>query len=211
MPIRNSRAALLLYRLSEKWLMPMLERHFSSPDQLSLLGLILAMVVPIGFALHPLGGCVFLCLSGLADVLDGQLARRLGMQSRFGALWDSSLDRLADFFFLMGFWILFWGQVGQTAATVLVFLSLLFTLMISYIKARVEALGGVCDNGWMDRAIRTLYLIVWALLLGLIPGAYDKILWGGLGLFCLLTLLTVIQRMVLVRASFKDPHPPGGD
>jgi CDP-diacylglycerol---glycerol-3-phosphate 3-phosphatidyltransferase len=206
MTIRNSHAALLLYRLSEKWLIPILQRHLPNPNQLSLLGLILAMAVPVGFTLHPLGGFVFLCLSGLADVLDGQLARKLDRQSRFGAFWDSSLDRLADFFYLMGFWILFFGHVGQTAATVLIFLSLFFTLMISYVKARAEALGGVCDQGLMDRAIRTLYLIVWALLLGLMPGAYGKILWAGLGLFCLLTLLTVIQRMALVRTSLKDGH-----
>jgi phosphatidylglycerophosphate synthase len=204
MSIRNRRAAVLLYRLSGKWLIPVLERHLADPNQLSLAGLILATGVPIGFLLHPMAGCVFLCLSGLADVLDGQLARKMNRQSRFGAFWDSSLDRLADFFYLSGFWILFRGHQGQIVATVLIFFALFFTLMISYVKARAEALGGVCDKGLMDRAIRTLYLIVWALLLGLMPGAQEEILWVGLGLFCLLTLLTVIQRLVQVRRSFLD-------
>jgi phosphatidylglycerophosphate synthase len=204
MSIRNSRAAFLLYRLSDKWLMPMAERRLPDPNHLTLVGALLAMLVPVGFILHPLFGLVFICLSGLADVLDGQLARRLNRPSRFGAFWDSSLDRLADFFYLTGFWILFWGQKRQTAASALIFLSLLFTLMISYVKARAEALGGVCDKGLMDRGIRTLYLIVWAFLLGLMPAAYPIILWSGLVVYCLLTLATVIQRMALVRSSFTD-------
>ena len=74
--------------------------------------------------------------------------------------------------------------------------------MISYTKARIEGLGGTCETGLMERGLRTLYLIVWAFLLFILPPAFDALLWLGLILFCLLTLITAAQRIIHIRSQF---------
>jgi CDP-diacylglycerol--glycerol-3-phosphate 3-phosphatidyltransferase len=75
------------------------------------------------------------------------------------------------------------------------FVALLLTLLISYTKAKVESLGHTCRAGLMSRPARVIYLLAWALLLALLPGAKLTILWIGLGLYLILSLLTVGQRV----------------
>ncbi len=202
MSLRNSVGGVFFYRLLDRAL-PWLQRHVKSPDQLTLLGVAIAATVPFGFYFSPLAGMILMVLSGLADVADGSLARSCGTQSAYGAFFDSTLDRFSDFFYLMGFWVLFWPRGEAIPAGILVSAAFLFTVLISYTKARAEGLGGTCNVGFMERGFRVLYLIVWALLLAVAPAARGDVLWIGLVLFCLLTLVTVVQRIVHVRAQLK--------
>ncbi len=200
MSLRNSVGGVFFYRLLDR-VLPWMQRHVTSPNQLTLLGVAIAATVPFGFYFSPLAGMILMVLSGLADVADGSLARSSGAQSEYGAFFDSTLDRFSDFFYLMGFWVLFWPRGEAIPAGVLVGAAFLFTVLISYTKARAEGLGRTCNVGLMERGFRVLYLIVWALLLALAPGARGDVLWIGLVLFCLLTLVTVIQRILHVRAQ----------
>ncbi len=200
MSLRNSVGGVFFYRLLDR-VLPWMQRHVTSPNQLTLLGVAIAATVPFGFYFSPLAGMILMVLSGLADVADGSLARSSGAQSEYGAFFDSTLDRFSDFFYLMGFWVLFWPRGEAIPAGVLVGAAFLFTVLVSYTKARAEGLGRTCNVGLMERGFRVLYLIVWALLLALAPGARGDVLWIGLVLFCLLTLVTVIQRILHVRAQ----------
>ncbi len=200
MSLRNSVVGAGFYRLLEK-VLPWMRRHVKSPNQLTLLGVAIAATVPFGFYFSPLAGMILMVLSGLADVADGSLARSCGSQSDFGAFFDSTLDRFSDFFYLMGFWVLFWPRGEAISSGVLVAAAFLFTVLISYTKARAEGLGRTCNVGLMERGFRVLYLIVWALLLAIVPAANGDVLWVGLVLFCLLTMVTVIQRIVHVHAQ----------
>ena len=207
MSIRNSYLAILFYRFSDKHLLPVLKQYFHNPNHITSLGMVMAVLVPIGFAFHPIAGSIIITISAVIDVLDGHFARTFDRSSEFGAFWDSSLDRISDFFYLMGFWVLFRHNPHFIFATFMINYALISTFMISYVKARAEALPKSCRKGLMGRGIRTLYLIFWSLLLGSISNNM-RLLWFGLGLFCLLSTITVIQRMLEIRSQCcREKHP----
>ncbi|MEF8824297.1 MAG: CDP-alcohol phosphatidyltransferase family protein [Desulfohalobiaceae bacterium] len=195
---RETKAAQIYYQTLDQYIAPYAEKI--SPDQASLIGLGLAVLVPLGFSLAAFLGVLLMALSAVSDGLDGYLARQRGEQTRFGAFLDSTLDRFADFFYLMGFWVYvgtlgldtFWIHLG-------LLLALLASFLVSYSKARLEALGGRCDIGLMDRTARTIYLLVWGLVLALIPPARIAILWIGLLPYLILVFVTVWQRISLAR------------
>jgi CDP-diacylglycerol---glycerol-3-phosphate 3-phosphatidyltransferase len=196
MTLRDSRAAEWYLAFLSKSVLPLLKHTAVSPNQITILGFGLALLVPVGFYLDPLYGFLFILFSGVTDSLDGLLSRVQGNGSIFGAFLDSTLDRASDLFFLAGFWVLFLDRPYLPLATALFFSSVLFTFLISYTKARSEGLGSFCRVGFMGRAARIIFLLVWALLLILFVETRLMLLWGGLVLYTGLTLGTVIQRLV---------------
>jgi CDP-diacylglycerol--glycerol-3-phosphate 3-phosphatidyltransferase len=167
-----------------------------SSDQMTCLGLLLAAGVPFGFALTPLAGFLLLALSGVADSLDGQLAKLQGGDGRFGAFLDSTVDRLSDGFYLTGFWVLCLPRAESLVwPSLAVFAALVLTTLISYTKARIEGLGGSCAVGFMDRAVRTIALLIWALVLIVLPEQTMPVFWIGISLYLILVGYTVFQRI----------------
>ena len=204
MLIRNSYMVIVLYRFLARSILPLIGRFFKTPDQLTLLGFGIALIVPFGFYADPIIGLLLIIVSGFFDMMDGVMAKEQNRQTLFGALLDSSLDRASDLCYLIGFWILFWETGREILAAILIFIACLFTFMISYIKARAEGLGGEIQKGFMERGIRTLYLIGWALLIAVFRNRTEVILWVGLILFCVLTLITVFQRFIEIRLRFME-------
>ena len=195
---RQTKAAQLFYQVLDEYIEPYAENL--SSNHASLIGLGLAVLVPWGFSLAAILGVFLMALSAVSDGLDGFLPRERGEQTRFGAFVDSTLDRCADFFYLMGFWVFARSLAMETFwFTALLLLALLGTFVISYSKARMESLGGRCDIGLMDRKVRTIYLLAWGLLLAVIPPARVAVLWIGLVPYLVLLLFTVWQRMGLAR------------
>jgi len=203
MSLRKTFVADYFCRFIENSVLPKIEPIIENPNQFTMLGLVFAVIVPFGFYVHPIFGFLFVMLSGTADVIDGMVARSRGMDSGFGAFLDSSFDRISDFFYLFGFWILFWDSSRLILASALILLSLLFTFMTSYLKAKTEALGSTCEKGLMERGMRTVYLLAWALLLCIFPSAFGLIRWFGLILFVALTSATVVQRISHIRLQLK--------
>ena len=203
MTLRKSFLAAPYYRWLDKRILPLVNRLTLSPNQFTLVGVLLAAAVPFGFLLNPIVGLFFMLISGLADTVDGLLARRRNAASTFGAFLDSTLDRISDFFYIFGFWTLFWHSDRIILASGLIFASSLTTVMISYVKARSEALGGTSGIGWMERGWRTVYLIIWAFLICVLPPLADLILWAGLVLYFVLTSITVLQRIIYSRREFS--------
>ena len=113
-----------------------------------------AAAVCFGYGRTNLGGWAVL-LGGVADILDGRIARALGVASRRGAFLDSTLDRFAEFAAFVGLAVLF---RESELALVLVVTGLGGSLLVSYARARGESVGVVCKLGVMQRAERLLLL-----------------------------------------------------
>lgn len=199
MSIRDSSLGRAYYRVVESLLLAPLMRVFKHPDQITLAGALVSALTPLGFYLHPAAGLAVMLASGLADSLDGHVARKTGLASRYGAFLDSSLDRISDFFYLAGFWVLFREMPGFFWASLLTMTAMAATLMISYTKARAEGLGGTCSVGLMSRAPRVIYLLAWAALLVALPAQREPVLWWGLGVYAALAAFTVAQRIAHVK------------
>lgn len=199
MTLRRTIFADYFYRILERTLIPKLEHPFIKPNRFTVLGLLFALAVPFSFYVHPFWGLLFIGLSGCADAIDGMVAKNQNKHTLLGAFLDSSFDRISDCFYLIGFWILFWEDQRFLLATCIIFLSLLSTFMISYSKAKAESLETSCDVGFMDRGVRVVYLIIWALMLCIFYRYTPIILWSGLVSYCALTLFTFIRRVIDVR------------
>ncbi len=204
MDLRTSSIGEGYYRLLKARLLPLLNRWKLNPIHLTVAGVLLAAMVPPGFYLHPVLGFILMGLSGVADTLDGVMAKKSGTTSLEGAFLDSTMDRISDFFYLGGFWILFHREGYFMPAAALIFAALLLTLMISYVKARAEALGASCGVGFMERGWRTVYLLVWALTVCVLPSQRAIVLWIGLLAYLLLTLQTVIHRIRHIRSQLRE-------
>jgi CDP-diacylglycerol---glycerol-3-phosphate 3-phosphatidyltransferase len=160
-----------------------------SANMITALGFILSGMVGYWVATdHHILAAGVLIFAGLLDGLDGSLARASGRQTRFGAFWDSTLDRLSESLVFLGLLIYFVGQ-GVVGGVVLVYISMVGSLLVSYVRARAEGLGISCHGGFMTRFERVVLVIV-----GLVSGR----LVLALGLLAVLSVFTAFQRMYLV-------------
>ncbi len=96
-------------------------------------------------------------LSGIFDTIDGKIARMMNKVTKFGALYDSTLDRYAEviLFFGIGIYLIKYGFYITSVAAVL---AIGGSMMVSYIRARAEGLGFECNIGFMRRAERIVLL-----------------------------------------------------
>lgn len=112
-----------------------------------------------------LGGGIVL-FAGLFDMLDGRVARVGGMVSRFGAFYDSVLDRYSELFSLFGIVFLL-IQKGYFWSSIVTFVALIGSIMVSYVRARAEGLGLECKVGFMQRPERVVLTSLGALFCGI--------------------------------------------
>lgn len=105
--------------------------------------------------------------SSIFDMIDGYLARTGNMCSTFGAFYDSVLDRFCELFTLSGiaFYFMHFGYVWPTVVT---FLSLIGSIMVSYVRARAEGLDIECKVGLMQRPERVVVTSLGAMLCGIL-------------------------------------------
>jgi len=106
-------------------------------------------------------------LFSIFDMVDGYMARTANMCSTFGAFYDSVLDRYCELFVLSGI-AFYFVQHGYSVAAVVTFLSLIGSIMVSYVRARAEGLGLECKVGLMQRPERVVLTSVGAMLCGLL-------------------------------------------
>jgi CDP-diacylglycerol--glycerol-3-phosphate 3-phosphatidyltransferase len=168
-----------------------------TPNTVTVLGTLGVLVGAFGFAArgHFIVAAVIVTLSALTDVMDGAMARARGTTSRFGALLDSTMDRVADgaVFASLAY---FYRDEPPTLVAVLT--CLVAGQIVSYVKARAEGLGLRCDVGLVERAERLIIVGVGGLLTGVGPG------WGmpaALWVLAAGSIFTVGQRMRHVAAA----------
>ena len=109
------------------------------------------------------GGLIL--FAGLFDMMDGRVARLGNMSSTFGALYDSVLDRYSELFTLFGISYYLILQ-GYFVGSIITFLALIGSLMVSYVRARAEGLGLECKVGIMQRPERVVVTAVGAIFCG---------------------------------------------
>lgn len=115
-------------------------------------------------------GAVIL-FAGLFDMMDGRLARVGNMSSRFGALWDSTLDRYSELFTLFGI-AMYLILNSWVTGGVLTFLAMVGSVMVSYVRARAEGLGIECKVGLMQRPERVVLTSLGAILCGILDNLW---------------------------------------
>jgi CDP-diacylglycerol--glycerol-3-phosphate 3-phosphatidyltransferase len=165
---RRSRT-ILLGRWVRDWLMWVIGpiergmvRAGVSPDLLNYLGVVFGLAAGVAFAfgrLAPAGWLIF--LGGVADVFDGRVARARGISSQYGAFADSTLDRFAESFTFLGLVVFFAASPLLVLATTA---AISGSLLVSYTRARGEAVGVSNTSGVMQRAERLVLLGLGAIL-----------------------------------------------
>jgi CDP-diacylglycerol--glycerol-3-phosphate 3-phosphatidyltransferase len=159
------------------------------PNTITILGLLLQSGVGVVFGLGhiQLGGWLLLLVAPV-DALDGALARALGRESRFGAFLDSTLDRFSDAALILGLLVYYLRQ-GASVEVVVAFVAMVGAIMVSYTRARAEAMGFDCKVGLLTRMERIV-------LIGALSavGLPTVMLWTLAGL----SMVTVVQRILHV-------------
>jgi CDP-diacylglycerol---glycerol-3-phosphate 3-phosphatidyltransferase len=183
-----------------KPLIDVLVRHRVHPNLLTTLGFVATLGAGMAFHQHYVRAAGFLILlGGFFDILDGRVARLTGLGSKFGAFYDSTLDRISEIVVFMGILSLYNSyrqELGDVGMIYLVMLAMAGSLMISYTRARAEALGLDCKVGLMPRAERVVLIGAAALFFG---QAWDGlVLKVVIVILAVLTNLTAFQRIVWV-------------
>jgi CDP-diacylglycerol--glycerol-3-phosphate 3-phosphatidyltransferase len=182
----------------------------TNPNALTTVGTIvlLGSGVAYGYGIARLGGALLL-LSGVFDMLDGKVARGREVVSKFGAFYDSTLDRVGESALYTGIALYFasggvpeWIVLPAVGITIT---ALACSLMVSYARARAEGLGLDCKVGIAQRAERILGLGVPSLFFGAGPSGF--LLLGIVTFLALLALITVIQRIAHVRKVATQRAP----
>jgi CDP-diacylglycerol--glycerol-3-phosphate 3-phosphatidyltransferase len=162
-----------------------------SPNTLTVMGLFVNLLsgILIGAGFLVFGGLVLL-LASVFDILDGAVARVTGKVYRYGAFLDSTTDRYAEGFTYIGllYYYLFNGH--HTVEPMLVIASLTGSLLVSYVRARAQSLGFVCDGGILARPERVVIIC-----LGLLV---SQLLLPLLWVLAVLTNVTAVQRIWFV-------------
>ena len=182
-----------------------LARTGLTPNAVTVMGVLIQIVAAVMILRGKLlvAGLVSV-LSALFDALDGAIAKATGKASRFGALLDSTTDRLSDsLFFLPLAWL--YGVSPDVPSrddhliAALALVGLVLGFLVSYVKARAEGLGFECKVGIAERLERLAIMII-----GLV---FDVVL-AALILLSVLSAITFVQRLVHVRkqALLSDPH-----
>jgi CDP-diacylglycerol--glycerol-3-phosphate 3-phosphatidyltransferase len=191
------------------------------PNLLTTIGFLITATSGLAFHQHHVRTAGFLILlGGFFDILDGRVARLTQLGSKFGAFYDSTLDRISEVVVFLGMLSLYNDyrlELGDVGMIYLIMLAMAGSLMISYTRARAEALGLDCKVGLMPRAERVVLIGAASLFFGEA--------WDGLALKIVIAILavatnaTAFQRIVWVHRhargvpleepAVKVPSAPG--
>jgi CDP-diacylglycerol---glycerol-3-phosphate 3-phosphatidyltransferase len=167
-----------------------------SPDAVTLVGTLGVCAGALIF--FPQGklliGVLVITVFVFSDLIDGYMARELGRPTRWGAFWDSTLDRLGDAAIFGGLVFFYADHEDDMLTAAVALYCLVMGSVTSYTRARAESLGMTAKGGIAERADRLVAILV---------------MTGFAGIFDLPILvtitLTVVQRMLIVRAQAVRP------
>lgn len=177
-----------------------------TPDFYNYAGLALGLGSGVFIATGQLGlGGWAIALCGVADILDGRIARLTGVASDFGDFIDSTFDRYVEIAALLGFLVLLGDRpFGPLLAAS----ALAGSLAVSYTRARGEALGILCTGGLMQRGERLVLTCLGCLadsgFTQAFGGPRHALIVGILGLITIGTLITTIHRTVWIALRLKE-------
>ena len=171
------------------------------PNTLTLIG----VVINVGAA-WALGRNHFV-LAGLImvganifDFIDGKVAHITGKSSRFGAFWDSTLDRFSDLALFLGL-IYLYASLHRTDYVMIAALGMIFSIMTSYARARAESLVEKCKVGFMERPERIVLFMI---------GAFTNRMAAVLWVILVLSVVTVANRIHYTYLALENKPLPIG-
>jgi CDP-diacylglycerol--glycerol-3-phosphate 3-phosphatidyltransferase len=186
----------LAYRITDP-VVRILSKKGITPNALTLINLALNVVAAYVIATgHFLLGGVLVLVAGLFDLFDGALARFTRQTTRFGAILDSVADRISEAAILCGLLIWYIPQEEVSREIVLIFVVLIGSFLVSYIRARAEGLGWQCQVGLFTRAERVIVLAI---------GLLINQIFIALCVLVIFVFITVVQRLVYLwkQGKFK--------
>jgi CDP-diacylglycerol--glycerol-3-phosphate 3-phosphatidyltransferase len=171
------------------------------PNVLTLVGVLLNVAAAWALALDRflLGG-VFMVAANIFDFIDGKVAHLTNTESRFGAFWDSTLDRFSDMALLLGL-VYLYSELGRTDYVMVAALTMVFAIMTSYTRARAESLIERCKVGFMERPERIVLFMI---------GAFTDRMAAVLWVILTLSIVTVINRMYYTYLALSGRPMPTG-
>lgn len=160
-----------------------------SPNVVTVIGFLLMVGIAVVLAQGYLFvGGLLIIVAAIFDAVDGSLARMMGQTSRFGAFLDSTLDRYSEALIFFGLFIHLNTQ-NQQIGLILIYATVVGSLMVSYARARAEGIGVPLKDGLFTRFERVFLLVI-----GLLFNQLTIVLW----LLAIFSNLTAFQRMYLV-------------
>ena len=155
------------------------------PNTLTLIGGIINIGAAwaLAYDRFALAGVVII-VANIFDFIDGKVAHITNTGSRFGAFWDSTLDRFSDIALFLGL-IYLYAHLGRTGYVMTAALALVFTIMTSYTRARAESVVQKCKVGFMERPERIVLFII---------GALTNRMAGALWVILVLSILAFANR-----------------
>jgi CDP-diacylglycerol--glycerol-3-phosphate 3-phosphatidyltransferase len=156
------------------------------PNTLTLIGVIVnvAAAWALGFGRFMLAFVIML-VANIFDFIDGKVAHLTNTVSEFGAFWDSTLDRFSDLALVTGL-IFLYSKLGRSDYVLIAALTLIFSIMTSYARARAESLVKKCKVGFMERPERIVLFMI---------GAVTNRMAGVLWVVLVLSILAVANRI----------------
>jgi phosphatidylglycerophosphate synthase len=168
-----------------------LVRIKAHPNLLTTIGFLVTVTAALFYHQHQVRIAGFLVLlGGFFDIIDGRVARQSGLGSKFGAFYDSTLDRISEIVVFLGILSVYNDyrlQLGDVGMIYLIMLAMAGSLMVSYTRGRAEALGLDCRVGLMPRAERVVLIGASSLFFGE--------MWNGLVLKIVIFLLAVLTNL----------------
>ena len=156
------------------------------PNVLTLIGVLINVVAAWALAADRFGlAGVIMIVANIFDFIDGKVAHITGKQSQFGAFWDSTLDRFSDLALFTGL-IWLYSSLGREGYVLIATLTLIFSIMTSYARARAESLIEKCKVGFMERPERIVLFMI---------GAFTDRMAGVLWVILVLSVVTVANRI----------------
>src|SRR5580698_5748052 len=183
-----------------------------SPNVLTFIGLVINIVAAFFFGhayaanadrMFVYGGLVIIG-AGIFDMVDGRVARRTNQVTVFGAFFDSVIDRYSDVVLFFGL-LVYYGRINRFRYVVLVAFVMVTSLMVSYTRARAEALIGSCKVGFMERPERIVLILIGALFNHW--GAMAPVLW----VLAVMSMITVVNRISYTYTNTKHMKPVVSD
>ncbi len=171
------------------------------PNTLTLIGLLInvAAAWALGNDRFVLGG-VIMIVANIFDFIDGKVAHLTGTSSRFGAFWDSTLDRFSDIALFLGL-IYLYADLHRTDYVMVAALAMMFSIMTSYARARAESLIAKCKVGFMERPERIVLFMI---------GAFTDRMGAVLWVILTLSIVTVANRIHFTYLALNDKPAPRG-
>jgi CDP-diacylglycerol--glycerol-3-phosphate 3-phosphatidyltransferase len=165
-----------------------------NPNVLTFMGLVINIVAAVYLAMGSFRKAgLIIIFAGLFDMVDGRVARFTNQVTRFGAFFDSVLDRYSDLALLVGL-LVYYGTINRPFYVVLTAIVMTASVMISYARSRAENIIPTCKVGFLERPERVVLLIIGALFDRMAP-----VLW----IIAILGNITVIHRMIFTYQEAK--------